>query len=67
MYGANVWAPLLALLLSTSAAAAGGMLKAGDQFPAWDLVDHAGAKVSSKDYAGKTYLLWYYVKAMTPG
>jgi len=63
----TTWTLLLALLLSTIPAAAGGMLKSGDQFPPWALVDHTGAKVPSKDYAGKTYLVWYYVKAMTPG
>jgi peroxiredoxin Q/BCP len=45
----------------------GELLKAGDQFPAWELFDHTGTKVSSASLAGKTYLLWYYPKAMTPG
>jgi thioredoxin-dependent peroxiredoxin len=48
-------------------ASAGEMLKAGDPFPIWELPDHTGAKVSSASLAGKTYLLWYYPKAMTPG
>ena len=43
------------------------MLTPGDPFPAWALLDHTGATVSSKDLAGKTYLLWYYPKAETPG
>ncbi len=43
------------------------MLKTGDVFPAWELLDHTGAKVSSRDLAGRTYLLWFYPKAMTPG
>lgn len=46
---------------------AGEMLKAGDAFPAWELKDHTSTKVSSTDLAGKTYLLWYYPKAMTSG
>ncbi len=62
---------LVALLLAAfglaSTASAAGMLKAGDAFPAWQLTDQTGAKVSSADFAGKTYLLWYYPKAMTPG
>lgn len=29
--------------------------------------DHTGAQVSSRDLAGKTYLLWFYPRAMTPG
>ena len=56
---------VLALALSTSAGAA--MLKAGDKFPAWQLVDQSGATVSSTDLAGRRYLLWFYPKAMTPG
>jgi len=43
------------------------MLKAGDAFPGWTLPDHTGKSVSSADLAGKTYLLWFYPKAMTPG
>lgn len=43
------------------------MLKPGDRFPDWSLVDHTGTKVSSKDLAGRSYLLWYYPKAETPG
>jgi peroxiredoxin Q/BCP len=43
------------------------LLKVGDAFPAWTLPDHTGATVSSADLAGKTYLLWFYPKAMTPG
>jgi peroxiredoxin Q/BCP len=46
---------------------AGGMLKPGDPFPAWELPNQTGAVVSSKDFAGKTYLLWFYPKAMTSG
>jgi peroxiredoxin Q/BCP len=55
----------LSIVLSTTAGAA--MLKAGDPFPAWQLVDQTGATVSSKDLAGRRYLLWFYPKAMTPG
>jgi peroxiredoxin Q/BCP len=43
------------------------MLKVGDTFPAWTLPDHTGKTVSSGDLAGKTYLLWFYPKAMTSG
>ncbi len=51
----------------TGSALAAGMLKAGDVFPAWKLTDQAGTEVSSADLAGKTYLLWFFPKAMTPG
>jgi peroxiredoxin Q/BCP len=44
-----------------------GPLARGDAFPAWSLVDQSGATVSSRDMAGKPYLLWFYPKAMTPG
>ena len=56
----------LALALAGRGEAA-GLLKVGDAFPAWTLTDHAGAAVSSSDLDGKTYLLWFYPKAMTPG
>lgn len=56
-----------AFLAMTGLARAGAMLKAGDAFPAWQLVDQTGAKVASTDLAGKTYLLYFYPKAMTPG
>ena len=56
-----------AVVLASGAALADGMLKPGDTFPAWELLNQTGAMVSSKDYAGKTYLLWFYPKAMTSG
>lgn len=54
-------------LLFGSVARAGDMLKQGEAFPEWRLLDQTGAEVSSAGLAGKTYLLWYYPKAMTPG
>jgi len=58
---------MLAVLAMGRSAMAAGMLKPGDAFPAWDLVDQTGASVSSKEFAGKTYLLYFYPKAMTSG
>jgi AhpC/TSA family protein len=58
---------MLMLLGITATLHAGGLLAAGDAFPAWTLSDQTGATVSSRDLAGKTYLLWFYPKAMTPG
>ena len=55
------------LALGATLAVAAGLLQVGDAFPAWSLVDHAGRTVSSRDLAGKKYLLWFYPKAMTPG
>lgn len=62
----HVLACVLGAVLGAAIADA-AMLTAGDSFPAWELVDHTGAKVSARDLAGKTYLLWFYPKAMTPG
>lgn len=58
---------VLAVALTLAGNAAAAMLGAGDPFPAWQARDQTGAAVSSKDLAGKTYLLWFYPKAMTPG
>ena len=53
-------------LLATAAPAA-ELLQPGAAFPSWELSDQTGATVSSRHLAGKTYLLWFYPKAMTPG
>ena len=59
---------LLALLLPLAPRVdAAALLKPGDPFPAWTLRDQTGVKVSSADLADKTYLLWFFPKAMTPG
>jgi peroxiredoxin Q/BCP len=55
------------VLVALAGTAHAKMLKVGEPFPSWKLPDHTGATVSSADLAGKTYLLWYYPKAMTPG
>ncbi len=61
-----------ALLLALTIAIApltshAALLQAGQDFPSWSLRDQTGATVTSKDLAGKTYLVWFYPKAMTPG
>ena len=58
---------MLAVLAIGRSAMAAGMLTPGDAFPAWELVDQTGARVTSSEFAGKTYLLWFYPKAMTSG
>ncbi len=58
---------VLSILLGAATAQAGAMLPAGAPFPAWELTDHTGAKVASRDLAGKPYLLWFFPKAMTSG
>ncbi len=55
------------LVLNAAVADANGLLKVGDPFPSWSLVDQTGKTVTSRDLAGKKYLLWFYPKAMTSG
>lgn len=43
------------------------LLETGADFPSWEMQDHTGKRVRAADLAGKTYLLWYYPKAQTPG
>jgi peroxiredoxin Q/BCP len=57
----------LGVLAIARVAFAGGLLQVGETFPEWALVDQTGAKVTSRDFAGKTYLVWFYPKAQTPG
>jgi peroxiredoxin Q/BCP len=57
----------MALVALSSGAAFAAMLAEGAAFPAWTLPDQTGKAVSSKELAGKTYLLWFYPKAQTPG
>jgi peroxiredoxin Q/BCP len=62
------WLWSLVLVLGAARPASGaGLLAPGDAFPTWSLVDQSGATVSSRDLAGKAYLLWFYPKARTPG
>jgi len=58
---------VLALTALAADANAAALLTPGDTFPTWSMRDQTGATVSSQDLAGKTYLLWFYPKAMTPG
>jgi peroxiredoxin Q/BCP len=58
---------LLSMMIVVGTAHAGDVIQPGSPFPTWELTDHTGAKISSSALAGKTYLLWFYPKAMTPG
>jgi len=58
---------VLSVLCLAATARASTMLQPGATFPAWELTDHTGAQVSSRDLAGKPYLLWFFPKAMTSG
>lgn len=58
---------VLALTAVMPALAAADLPAPGTPFPSWSLRDHTGKTVTSESLAGKTYLLWYYPKAQTPG
>lgn len=58
---------LVALMLAAAPVAGAALLEPGDPFPAWSLRDHTGTTVTSQSLAGRTYLVWFYPKAMTPG
>ena len=42
-------------------------MKVNDKAPAFSLLDQDGNKISLKDFAGKTVVLFFYPKAGTPG
>ena len=42
-------------------------VKVNDKAPAFSLLDQDGNKISLKDFAGKTVVLFFYPKADTPG
>ena len=42
-------------------------LKPGDKAPSFKVKDQNGKLVSSKDYFGKPYVIYFYPKALTPG
>ncbi len=43
------------------------LLKEGAKAPAFSLLDQEGRKIALKDFAGKTVVLYFYPKDMTPG
>jgi peroxiredoxin Q/BCP len=43
------------------------MLKEGQKAPNFTLTDHDGKPVSLKDFLGKTVVVYFYPKDMTPG
>lgn len=43
------------------------MLKKGDKSPEFEGIDQDGNKISSKDYKGKKFVIYFYPKASTPG
>jgi len=43
------------------------LLEPGKEAPAFTLPDASGEKVSLKDFAGTSLLLYFFPKAMTPG
>jgi peroxiredoxin Q/BCP len=63
--GLGMAAVLTAMTLATPARAE--MLAAGASMPEFALSDQNGNVVRSADLAGKSYFLWFYPKAQTPG
>lgn len=57
----------LILTLAFSGTASAGMLAPGAPMAKFELQDQNAAVVQSADLVGKTWLLWFYPKAMTPG
>lgn len=43
------------------------MLKEGDKAPSFSLASDSGKTISLKDFKGKTIVLYFYPKDMTPG
>jgi len=43
------------------------MLKEGDKAPSFSLTSDSGKTISLKDFKGKTIVLYFYPKDMTPG
>ena len=43
------------------------MLAIGEPFASFELPAHDGSTVRSAELAGRPYLLFYYIKADTPG
>jgi peroxiredoxin Q/BCP len=43
------------------------MIQEGDRAPAFSLMSDSGEKVSLKEFKGKTVILYFYPKDMTPG
>ena len=45
----------------------GNMIQVGEAFVEFELEAHDGTTVSSSDLTGRSYLLFFYPKASTPG
>lgn len=43
------------------------MLEVGDPAPEFTVCDHTGRTVRLSDFRGRKVLLWFYLKADTPG
>lgn len=58
---------LVVALAGACNAATAEPLEAGELFPNWHMVAHTGATITSETYRGRSYVLWFYPAAMTPG
>ena len=64
------WLTVLGLVTGAAVGLAegeGAMISAGDRFVEFELEAHDGSTVSSEDLQGRTFLLFFYPKANTPG
>jgi cytochrome oxidase Cu insertion factor (SCO1/SenC/PrrC family) len=66
-HGAAAFALLLAVAASPMLEGGDDMLATGEPFVSFELPAHDGSTVGSADLAGRPYLLFYYIKADTPG
>lgn len=44
-----------------------GLLAVGSEAPSFELYDQRGSKVRLADFDGRYLVLWWFVKASTPG
>ena len=66
-HGATALALLLAVAAAPTLEGGNDMLAIGEPFVSFELPAHDGSIVRSADLAGRPYLLFYYIKADTPG
>lgn len=57
----------VAVLVLGARVVAAGVLQVGEEFPAWQLVAHTRTDMTSTAFIGRSYVVWFYPAAMTPG
>lgn len=64
---ARFWSATVTALVALASPANADLLEVGEEFPDWQMLKHTGANVTSETYSGRSYVLWFYPAAMTPG